>query len=112
MAAFAEIPYMQAVPVLAAQQQFRIHSVLDHVRRAPLAGDRDVIAQVPREIVAKVLRTAIDLPSTDRLEVVMIQGKNSTGAIAAGRPKGAQVDAVGPAVNRVRTAVTGPLRHH
>jgi hypothetical protein len=41
---------------------------------SPLAGDSNVVAQVPREIVAKVLRTAIDLPSTERLEVVVIQG--------------------------------------
>src|ERR1700733_6118242 len=111
MAAFAEIPYMQAVPVLAAQQQFRIDSVLNHVGRAPLAGDGDVMSQVPREIVGKVLRSAIDLPTTQRLEVVVIQGKDSAGTIAAGRAQSAQVDAVRSAVNRVRTAVTCPFLH-
>jgi hypothetical protein len=35
MAAFAEIPYMKAVPVLAAQQQFRIHAVLDQMFGVP-----------------------------------------------------------------------------
>src|SRR5580698_1631916 len=100
---------MQTVPVLPAQQQFRIHSVLHHVRRSPLAGHSDVVSQVPREVVAKILRTAIDLPSAERLEVVVIQGEDSAGTIAAGRAQSAQVDAVGPAVNRVRTAVTGPL---
>jgi hypothetical protein len=89
MTAFAKIPYMQAMAVLAAQQEFRIHSVLNHVRRPPLAGDSDVIAQVPREIVAKILGTAIDLPSTERLEVVVIQGKDSARTIAARRAKSA-----------------------
>src|SRR6202034_1082358 len=109
MAPLAEIPYMQAVTVLAAEQQFRIHAVLHHVRCSPLARDGNVMSQVPGEIVAKVLGTAIDLPSTERLEVVVIQGEDSPRTIAARRAKSAQVDAVGPAVNGVRAAVTGPL---
>ena len=110
MAPLAEIPYMQAVTVLAAEQQFRIHAVLHHVRCSPLARDGNVMSQVPGEIVAKVLGTAIDLPSTERLEVVVIQGEDSAGTIAARRTESAEIDAVGPAVNRVRAAVTGPLR--
>src|ERR1700733_10851739 len=111
MAPLAEIPYMQAVTVLAAEQQLRIHAVLHHVRCSPLARDGNVMSQVPGEIVAKVLGTAIDLPSTERLEVVVIQGEDSAGTIAARRAQSAQVDAVGPAVNRVRAAVTSPLLH-
>src|SRR5580704_12396052 len=111
MFAFAQIPYMQVVPVLSAEQQLGIHSVFNHVRRAPLASDGDVMAQMPGKVVAEILRTAIDLPSTERLEVVVIQGEDSAGTIAARRAQSAQVDAVGPAVNRVRAAVTSPLLH-
>ena len=89
MATLTEIPDMQAMPVLAAQQQLRIQTVLHQVRCAPFAGDSDVVTQVPCEVVAEVLRTAIDLPSARRLEIVVIQGKDSARTVAAGRAKGA-----------------------
>ena len=39
MTAPAQVPDMQLVSILAGQQKLRIQSVLDHVRRAPLARD-------------------------------------------------------------------------
>src|SRR5580698_7729991 len=85
MTTLTEIPDMQTMSVLTAQQQLGIHTVLDHVRRAPLAGDCDVVTQMPREVITEVLRTTFDLPSAHGLKVVVIEGKDSARAIAAGR---------------------------
>src|SRR5580704_7419060 len=100
---------MQAVPIPPGQQQFWIHAVLHHVRRAPLAGHRDVVSQMPGEVVGKVLRTALDLPPSQWLEGVVIEGKDSARAIAVGRTESAYVDAVGAAVQSVGTAVAGSV---
>src|SRR3984957_7036598 len=101
---------MDVVPVFAAQQELRIHAILDHIRRAPLAGNGDVMSQVPREIIAKILRAPIDFPSAERIETVMIKRENSSGTIAIGRAESAYVDAVGPAMNGVWAAVASPFR--
>ena len=77
------------MPILSSEQQFGIHAVFHHVWRAPLAGNGDVVAKMPREIVAEVLRPAINLPSAERLEIVMIQRKDSPWTIAAGRAESA-----------------------
>src|ERR1700733_7884199 len=105
MAPLSEIPDVQTMPVFSGEQQFGIPPVFDHVRCAPLAGDGDVMAQVPRKIVAKVLRSPINFPATERLEIVVIQGEDAARTIAAGRAQCAQVDAIGSTVNRVRAAV-------
>src|ERR1700685_2936777 len=98
MTPFAEVPDMQAVSVLATQQQLGIQAVLDHVRRAPFAGDRDVVSQMPGEIVAEILRAAVDFPPAQRLEGVVIQGEDSSGTVTARRAQRAHVDAVGTAM--------------
>ena len=55
MAAAAQIPNVYLMTVFAGQEQVRLHSVLDHVRRAPFAGQQRVEAQVPPKIVLKKL---------------------------------------------------------
>src|ERR1700734_1627656 len=105
----AQIPEVKAVSVLACQQQLRIHAILNHVRRAPLARDGNVISQMPGEVVAKILRAALHFPSSERLKRVMIQRENSSGTVAAWRSKSADVDAIRSAVNCVWSAVAGSL---
>ncbi len=62
VAPLAQVPDVEGVTVLSAQQQLGIHAVLHHVRRAPFAGDHRVLAQVPGEVVGQVLRPAVPLP--------------------------------------------------
>src|ERR1700691_2969651 len=109
MAALAKIPEMQVMSVLASQQQLGIDTVLHHVRRAPFAGDGNVVAKVPSEIVAELLRTALDFPSTEWFEGVVIEGKYTSRAVSARRAERAQVNAVRSAVHRVRPAVSGAI---
>ena len=101
---------MQAVAVLAAEQQLGLDAVLDHVRRAPLAGDQRVVAEVPPEVVGEVLRprSISQRPSTSKVSWSSM--KMPPGAIAVGRAERADVDAVRAAVDGVRPAVAGPLR--
>src|SRR3546814_9403839 len=61
----AKVPDMKLVPVLAAEKQVRHEAVLDHVRRAPLAGDLGVAAQMPGKVVGQALRPAVDLPAPE-----------------------------------------------
>src|SRR6516225_5552297 len=65
MPTFTEIPDVKVVSVLAREQQFWVHAIFHHVWRAPLAGHGNIVAKVPREIVAELLWAAFDLPSPE-----------------------------------------------
>src|ERR1700686_2286307 len=73
----AQIPNMQRVTIAALQQNFGVHSLFDHVRRAPLAADERVISQVPPEVVTEILRSAIDFPLSQYVEALRIEDKNA-----------------------------------
>ena len=105
--AAVEIPHVQRVAVLARQQQLRVHAVLHHVRRAPLAGDHRVVAEVPPEVVGEVLRSAIALPAALDLERLGVEHEDAAGAVAVAVAERVDVDPVGPAVRGVRAAVAG-----
>src|SRR5829696_7195784 len=107
MHATVEIPDMQRVAVLAAEKQLGNHAVLDHLRRAPLARDHRVVTEMPPEVIRQVLRSAIALPATLNLERLWIEHEDAAGAVAVSVAERVDVDAVGPAVHGVRTAVTG-----
>src|SRR5215207_8396467 len=63
-----EVPEVDRVPVLLAQQQLRHDPVLDHRRTAPLAGDQHVLVEVPPGVVVEVLRPAVGLPGAQDVE--------------------------------------------
>ena len=107
MAALAQVPQMQRVTVLAAEQQIGLHSIFDHFRRAPFAGDRNVVAEMPPEVVGQVLRSAVDLPAAEHVDALMVEQKESAGTVAVGSTQRAHIDRVGAAMNRMRPAVTG-----
>ena len=73
VAPLAQVPEVQAVAVLAVEQQLGLHPGLDHVRRAPLAGDHRVVAEVPPEVVVQVLLAAVDLPAAEHVEGVVVE---------------------------------------
>src|SRR5262249_3190554 len=109
VAAFAQIPEVKLVSILAGQQQFRIHAVLDHIGRAPFARYGSVVAEMPCEVVSEILRTSFDLPSSERLERVMIEREDAAGAFSVRSAESADVDAIGAAVQSVRAAVSGAI---
>src|SRR5678815_222280 len=109
--AAAQVPHMQRVAILAAEQQLGVHTVLYHVRCSPLAGDQGVMSEMPPEVVREILIAAILLPSPTDLEGFRIEGEDATGAVTAGRAKGVDENAIWSAVDGVRRGITG-LRLH
>src|ERR1700719_943392 len=110
MAAVAQIPDMNRVSVLVGEQQIGVYAVFDHIRRAPFAGDRDVVAEMPPKIVREILRPAIDFPSPEHVEALVIEQEYSAGTVASGCSESAHVDCVGSTMDRMRAAVAGARR--
>src|ERR1041384_8839697 len=79
----AQVPDVEAMAVLLAEQQLRDHAALDHLRRAPLARQQGVVAEVPPEVVGEVLRPAIALPAAAAVEALAV-GEEEIGRAACG----------------------------
>ena len=109
VAALGKVPDVELVTVTAGQQGLRDDSVLDHVRSAPLAGDRRVVTEVPPEVVSKLLRAAVQLPAALHREGVVVDDENTARPVSVGRAQRADVDSVGTAVDGVRAAVAGAI---
>src|SRR2546422_8330511 len=109
VATLGQVPDVQLRTVTALQQDVRVDAVLDHLRRAPLAGDHRVVAEVPPEVVGEILRAAVELPATPNLEGVVVDDEDATWAVTGGGAEGADVDPIGPAVAGMRTAVAGAV---
>src|SRR5262249_59053271 len=111
-----QVPDVQLVAIAPAQQDLAVDAGLDHLRRPPLAGDRDVVAQMPPEVVGQELWTPVELEAAFHRHGVVIEDEDPARPIAVRRAESADVHAVGPAVDRVRAAVAGtappPLRAH
>src|ERR1700722_7984779 len=105
-----KIPQMQVMAVLPLHQQVEVGPVLDHVGCTPFAGDRDVVAEMPPEIVAEELRPAIDLPAAEHVEAFMVEQEDSTRSAAVGIAERTHVDGIGPAMNRVGSAIARARR--
>ena len=87
--------------VFAVEQEVGLQAGLDHVRRAPLAGEHGVEAEMPPEIVMENLRAAIHLPLAQHVERLAIQHEDAAGTVAVGRAKRADVEAFRSAMHRV-----------
>ena len=105
--AAAQVPEVEAMAVLAVEQQLGLHAGLDHLRGAPLAADHRVVAEVPPEVVVQVLVAAVDLPAAEHVEGVVVEHEDAAGTLAVGGAEGADVDAVGSAVDGVPLGVAG-----
>src|SRR3989442_14516657 len=97
--------------VTALQQDVRVDAILDHLRRAPLAGDHRVVAEMPPEVVGEVLRAAVQLPATADFEGVVVDDEDAARAVPGGGAEGADVNPIGTAVASMRAAVAGAVRH-
>ena len=93
--------------VFAAQQHLRHEAVLDHVGRAPFAGDHGVVAEVPPEVVGELLRPTVDLPAAEHVEALVIDQENAARRLALGVAERLDIDPLGTAMHGVRPAVAG-----
>src|SRR5437870_13370791 len=105
MPASTQIPDMHLMSIFAAEEEVRLQSVFDHIRRAPFATQQRVEPQMPPAIVRQKLWAPTHLPLTKDFERRTIEHENTARAFATGCSKGANVNALRPAVNRVRTRI-------
>ena len=82
---FTQIPDVQSAAVSAGEQMVRLQAGLDLIRYAPLACDQGVMAQMPPEIIGQLLRTAVDFPTPQDVELIMVQQKDPARASAIRR---------------------------
>src|SRR5438132_5622618 len=98
---------MEAPAILAVEQQVWNQAVLDHVRRAPFAGDHRVVAEMPPEIVGEVLRPSVHLPLAEHVEGVVVEEEDPSWPLAVGRTERADVDSFWAAMDRMESRVAG-----
>ena len=82
-------------------QDLRVQPILDHIGRAPLAGDHSVAAQVPPEIVGQLLWPTFPLPRALDFETSVVEQEDAARPVAIRRADGVDVDRVGAAVDSV-----------
>src|ERR1700694_5148676 len=112
MTTLAQIPEVQFMPVAALEQDFRVEAILDHVGRAPFAGDDGVESEMPPEIVGEVLRPSVHFPLSEDIEALRVHDEYSAGAVAIGCAEGAGVDPFKAAVDGGGRRVSGSRRQH
>src|SRR5216110_2554897 len=66
------------------EQVLGVQPVLEHRRRCPFRSHRDVLVQVPPDVVAEVLVAAIALPWPGHLERVVVDQRHANGADGPG----------------------------
>jgi hypothetical protein len=100
---FGEAPEVEVVAEPPSEQILGVEPVLDHRRRRPLGRDGDVVVQVPPDVVAEVLVSAVRFPTTGDLEGFVVDQRDAAGAIGAVcTAEIRHEDAAGAAVHRMR----------
>src|SRR6266516_2352235 len=98
-----QVPDVDLMSIFAGEKLVRLQSVFDHVRRPPFAAQQRVESQMPPKIVMQKLRTAVHFPLPENFERFAVEHENAARAVAIRCSKRADVNALGPTVNRVRT---------
>src|SRR6516164_4351008 len=101
-----EIPEMQLVAVFPGEQELGNEAVLEHVRRAPLAGHHRVVAEMPPHVVGELLRSTVDFPAAEHVKGLVIHQQNAAGYLSLGIAERTDVDPVRATVDGVRSGVT------
>src|SRR5919112_1826138 len=105
MTAAAQVPNVQLVPVATLHEYLRVKSAFDHFRRAPLAGDHGVVAQMPPEVVGEVLWATLNFPTPQGIKALVIHDEDAARAIPIGGTKGTHIYALRAAMDGMGTAI-------
>src|SRR5215212_1399795 len=105
----AQVPDVQPVTVAALHEYLGVEPAFDHVRRAPLAGDHGVVAQVPPEVVGEVLWAAIYFPAPQGLKALVVHDEDTAWALPIWCAKRAHINSLRAAVGGVGAAVARAL---
>ena len=96
--------------VFIAEQQLRHHAVFHHFGRAPFRGHHHILAEMPPEVISKLLGAAFDLPPAAEVESLVVHQEDAAWAITVRIAERADINAVRSAMNGVRARVTGFFR--
>src|ERR1700716_3724545 len=96
--------------VSAIQKMIGLQPLFYPVRSTPFAADQCVMAQMPPEIVRQLLRSTIDFPASEHVEVIMINKEDSAWSGPIGCAKRADINTFRTAVNCMRPGITGALK--
>src|SRR5262249_30222121 len=99
-----EIPEMKRMAIFVRKQVLRHDPVLELRRQRPLARHHVVARQVPPEVVVQPLWSAVELPAAEDIECFAIHEEDagrSVGSVLTAAAERADIDAFGPAVDRM-----------
>src|SRR5215203_6962152 len=111
MTSSAQIPDVQLLTIAALHEYLWVEPAFDHIRRAPLAGDHGVVAQVPPEVVGEVLWSPLDFPAPQGIKAFVVHDEDAAWAISIGGTKSTHINALGAAMDGVGAAVARTLVH-
>src|SRR5690606_29195739 len=77
--------------------------------QTPFAGDERIVAEVPPGVIGELLRPAVDLPSSEDLEGVMIHQEDAAWCSTLGIGERRDIDALRAAMDGVGARVAGTL---
>ena len=109
-----QVPEVNVMAILVCQEVFGDDAVFKLRWQSPFAAHHVVSWQIPPEIVVQQLRTPIDFPSAENVECFAIHDEDagrSVGAINAGAAERADVNAIGAAVDGMRTRIARFAEH-
>src|SRR5687768_704532 len=101
----SQIPKMETTAVLAAKEQLGVQPVFNHVWGSPLARYHRIVAEMPPEIVCKILWSAFHFPLAEHIEGIVIEQEDAARPFAIWGSEGADVDALRPAMDRVKSRI-------
>src|SRR6516225_10181073 len=111
MPPLSKIPNVQPVTVATGKQMFRIEPVLQFIWYTPFTTNQCVVPEMPPEIISQFLRSTIDFPTPQHVEIKVIQKENSAWAAAVPGAQGANVNSFRTAMYGVRPRVAGAGEH-
>src|SRR5215813_2748267 len=103
----AQIPDMNAAPILATEENLRFQPFLEGVGSPPFAGDHRVVAEMPPEVVGQVLWPPVHFPLSKHIEGFTIEQKDASWPASLLRSQSAHIDAFWPTMNGMGPGVSG-----
>src|SRR5262245_13850810 len=107
MPSTAQVPDMNAAPILATEENLRFQPFLERVGSPPFAGDHRVVAEMPPEIIGQVLWSPVYLPLSKHIERFTIEQEDASWPTSFRRPQSADIDAFRPTMNGMGPGVAG-----
>src|SRR5262245_31961620 len=107
MPSTAQVPDMNAAPILATEENLRFQPFLERVGSPPFAGDHRVVAEMPPEIIGQVLWSPVHFPLSKHIEGFTIEQEDSSWPTSLWRPQSAHIDSFWTIMKGMASGVAG-----